>query len=74
MVFPFKLESALSTVHLETIISVAARNKLPTIYPYRDCDKARIVGKIECGRKPVAEKRAVARGGCSIESFAAEST
>jgi putative ABC transport system substrate-binding protein len=24
----------LSTVHLETIISVAARNKLPTIYPY----------------------------------------
>jgi putative tryptophan/tyrosine transport system substrate-binding protein len=25
----------LSTVHLETIIAVAARNKLPTIYPYR---------------------------------------
>jgi putative ABC transport system substrate-binding protein len=24
-----------STVHLETIISVAARNKLPTIYPFR---------------------------------------
>jgi len=25
----------LSTVHLETIIAVAARNELPTIYPYR---------------------------------------